>query len=79
MLDDEFAKDVSEFDTLDAYKQSIREKLQNDREKSAEADVENQILEALIEKVEGEIPEEMYDNEVEESINSFAYRLQSQA
>ena len=78
VLDDEFAKDVSEFDTLDAYKQSIREKLQNDREKSAEADVENQILEALIEKVEGEIPEEMYDNEVEESINSFAYRLQSQ-
>lgn len=78
VLDDEFAKDVSEFDTLDAYKQSIREKLQNDRDKSAEADVENQILEALIEKVEGEIPEEMYDNEVEESINSFAYRLQSQ-
>ena len=78
VLDDEFAKDVSEFDTLDAYKQSIREKLQNDREKSAEADVENQILEALIEKVEGEIPEEMYDNEVEESINSFSYRLQSQ-
>ena len=78
VLDDEFAKDVSEFDTLDAYKQSIREKLQNDREKSAEADVENQILEALIEKVEGEIPEEMYDNEVEESINNFAYRLQSQ-
>ena len=78
VLDDEFAKDVSEFDTLDAYKESIREKLQSDREKSAEADVENQILEALIEKVEGEIPDEMYDNEVEESINSFAYRLQSQ-
>ena len=78
VLDDEFAKDVSECDTLDAYKESIREKLQSDREKSAEADVENQILEALIEKVEGEIPDEMYDNEVEESINSFAYRLQSQ-
>ena len=78
VLDDEFAKDVSEFDTLDAYKESIREKLQSDREKSAEADVENQILEALIEKVEGEIPDEMYDNEVEESINNFAYRLQSQ-
>lgn len=78
VLDDEFAKDVSEFDTLDAYKESIREKLRSDREKSAEADVENQILEALIEKVEGEIPDEMNDNEVEESINSFAYRLQSQ-
>ena len=53
VLDDEFAKDVSEFDTLDAYKESIREKLQSDREKSAEADVENQILEALIEEGRG--------------------------
>lgn len=78
VLDDEFAKDVSEFDTLDAYKDSIREKLQSDREKAAESDVENQIVEALIEKVQGEIPDEMYENEVEESINSFAYRLQSQ-
>lgn len=40
--------------------------------------VENQIFDALIEKVQGEIPEEMYEQEVEESINSFAYRLQSQ-
>lgn len=78
VLDDEFAKDVSEFDTLDEYKKSIREKLQSDREKQEEANVENQIVEALIEKVQGEIPEEMYENEVEESINSFAYRLQSQ-
>ena len=78
VLDDEFAKDVSEFDTLDAYKDSIREKLQSDREKAAESYVENQIVEALIEKVQGEIPDEMYENEVEESINSFAYRLQSQ-
>ena len=40
--------------------------------------VENQIFDALIEKVQGEIPEEMYEQEVEESINNFAYRLQSQ-
>lgn len=78
VLDDEFAKDVSEFDTLDAYKDSIREKLTSDREKAADSDVENQLVEALIEKVEGEIPQEMYENEVEESINNFAYRLQSQ-
>ena len=78
VLDDEFAKDVSEFDTLDAYKDSLREKLQNDREKAAESEVENQLVEALIEKVQGEIPDEMYENEVEESINNFAYRLQSQ-
>lgn len=78
VIDDEFAKDVSEFDTLDAYKDSIREKLQKDREAAAKSDVENQLVDALIAKVEGEIPDEMYENEVEESINSFAYRLQSQ-
>ena len=78
VLDDEFAKDVSEFDTLEEYKNSLREKLVNDRTKSAESAVENQILETLIGLVEGEIPEEMYENEVEESINNFAYRLQSQ-
>lgn len=77
-LDDEFAKDVSEFDTLDEYKNSLREKLQSDREKQEEMNVENQIFDALIEKVQGEIPEEMYEQEVEESINNFAYRLQSQ-
>ena len=78
VLDDEFAKDVSEFDTLDEYKNSLREKLTADRTKSAEAAVENEILETLISLVEGEIPDEMYENEVEESINNFAYRLQSQ-
>ena len=78
VLDDEFAKDVSEFDTLDEYKNSLREKLQSDREKQEETNVENQIFDALIEKVQGEIPEEMYEQEVEESINNFAYRLQSQ-
>ena len=77
-VDDEFAKDVSEFDTLDEYKNSLREKLQSDREKQEEMNVENQIFDALIEKVQGEIPEEMYEQEVEESINNFAYRLQSQ-
>lgn len=77
-LNDEFAKDVSEFDTLDEYKNSLREKLQSDREKQEEMNVENQIFDALIEKVQGEIPEEMYEQEVEESINNFAYRLQSQ-
>lgn len=77
-LDDEFAKDVSEFDTLDEYKNSLREKLQSDREKQEGTNVENQIFDALIEKVQGEIPEEMYEQEVEESINNFAYRLQSQ-
>ena len=63
---------------VDEYKNSLREKLQSDREKQEETNVENQIFDALIEKVQGEIPEEMYEQEVEESINNFAYRLQSQ-
>ena len=78
VLDDEFAKDVSEFDTLEEYKNSLREKLTNDRTKAAESDVQNQIMETLIGLVQGEIPDEMYENEVEESINNFAYQLQSQ-
>lgn len=77
-LDDEFAKDVSEFDTLEQYKADIREHLTKDREQAANAEVENQIVEALVAKVEGEIPPEMYDNEAEENVNSFAYRLQAQ-
>ena len=77
-MDDEFAKDVSEFDTLDEYKQDIEKHLKEQREKAADNDVENQLVEAIIEKVQAEIPDEMVENEVDEIINSFAYRLQSQ-
>ena len=77
-VDDEFVKDVSEFDTLDEYKKDIEKRLQEQREKAADSDVENQLVEAIIEKVQAEIPDEMVENEVDEIINSFAYRLQSQ-
>lgn len=77
-VDDEFVKDVSEFDTLDEYKKDLEEKLRSQRQKAADADVENQLVEAIIEKVEATIPDEMVENEVDEIINSFAYRLQSQ-
>lgn len=55
-VDDEFAKDVSEFDTLDEYKQDIEKHLKEQREKAADNDVENQLVEAIIEKVQAEIP-----------------------
>ena len=77
-VDDEFVKDVSEFDTLEEYKNDIRDRLTKQREKAADADVENQLVEAIIDKVEATIPDEMVENEVDEIINSFAYRLQSQ-
>ena len=78
MVDDEFVKDVSEFDTVDDYRKDIEKHLTEQREKAADNDVENQLVEAVIEKVQAEIPDEMVENEVDEIINSFAYRLQSQ-
>ncbi len=77
-LDDEFAKDVSEFDTLAEYKADQKAKLVEAKEKSVEAEFENKIVDALIEKMEAEIPAEMFDNEINEAVNNFAYRLQSQ-
>ena len=77
-VDDEFAKDVSEFDTLDEYRKDIEKRLQEQKNKAAESDIENQLVDAVIEKVQAEIPDEMVENEVDEVINSFAYRLQSQ-
>ncbi len=77
-IDDEFVKDVSEFDTLEEYKKDIEKKLLERREKAADADVENQLIDAVIEKVQAEIPDEMVENEVDEIINAFAQRLQSQ-
>jgi len=78
VVDDEFVKDVSEFDTLDEYKKDLEKNLLDRREKAADSDVENQLVDAVVEKVVAEIPDEMVENEVDEMINSFAYRLQSQ-
>ena len=77
-VDDEFVKDVSEFDSLDEYRKDIENRLQSQKEKAADNDVENQLVDAIIEKVQAEIPDEMVENEVDEIINAFAYRLQSQ-
>lgn len=77
-VDDEFVKDVSEFDNLQEYRSDLKEHLEAHKQEHADADAENQMVEAVIAKVEGEIPEEMYENEIDEIINSFAYRLQSQ-
>ena len=77
-VDDEFVKDVSEFDTLEEYKKDIEKNLLDRREKAADADVENQLIDAVIEKVQAQIPDEMVENEIDEIINAFAQRLQSQ-
>ncbi|MCI8496667.1 MAG: trigger factor, partial [Clostridiales bacterium] len=77
-LDDEFAKDVSEFDTLDELKADIRAKLQEKREKLSEDDVENQLIDQLIEGLKAEIPEAMFERRIDDNVRDFDSRLRSQ-
>jgi len=77
-LDDDFAKDVSDFDTLDEYKKDVEKKLTESRENAAKDDVDNQLIDKMVELLQGEIPAAMFENRINEDINEFAYRLQSQ-
>ena len=77
-VDDEFVKDVSEFDTLADYKEDLKKKLAESKEKEAADDLENQLIDKLVELVQGEIPEAMYENKIADSSREFGYRLQSQ-
>lgn len=73
-LDDEFAKDVSEFDTLDELKNDIRSKLSEQAEQHADNQVETDINNTLIEKLEGDIPPVMYENRITDLIRDWEYR-----
>jgi len=73
--DDEFAKDVSEFDTLDEYKADIKAKLAKRNEEKAESEFENAIAEALIGKLVAEIPEPMFEAETENYVRDYDTRL----
>ena len=77
-IDDEFAKDVSEFDTLDALKEDIKNKALERKNKAADEDVENQLIEAVVEGMKAEIPDAMIENRSNESVREFDYRLRSQ-
>ena len=77
-IDDEFAKDVSEFDTLDALKEDIKAKALDRKTKVADEDVENQLIDAVVEAMKAEIPEAMIENRSNESVREFDYRLRSQ-
>lgn len=77
-LNDDFAKDCSEFDTLEELKADVKAKLKKQREAAAEEAFETDIIELLVANVEGEIPEAMYENRVNDSVRDFSYRLQSQ-
>lgn len=78
VLDDEFAKDVSEFDTLADLKKDLKEKLQAAADKRAQNDVENNLITTVIENMEADIPQCMIENKINEMMNDFSYRLQAQ-
>lgn len=77
-LDDEFAKDVSEFDTLDEYKADIKAKIQKGKDEAADQEVENQLIDALLANIEGEIPEAMFEEEAENMVRDYDNRLRMQ-
>ncbi len=77
-LDDEFVKDVSEFDTLSEYKEDIRKKITQDKQEISKNDMDDQIIDKVNELLEAEIPEAMFENKIDEDIKEFDYRLRSQ-
>ncbi len=78
VLDDEFAKDVSEFDTLEEMRADIRTKIQESAENAAQNELENALIDVIVENLEGDIPECMYENRIDEIAKDFEYRLASQ-
>lgn len=77
-LDDEFAKDVSEFDTLDEYKEDLKKQLQSRKEREAEAAREGVLVDKVGENAEVEIPEAMVQSEVQNMVRDFDNRLRAQ-
>ena len=77
-FDDEFVKDVSEFDTVDEYKASVKANLTEKAEKAEDSKVDDQLIKAVSEKIEGEIPEVMFENEAENCIRDYENRLRYQ-
>jgi trigger factor len=77
-IDDEFAKDVSEFDTLDEYKASIREDLEASLKETAESEQREKVIEKAIELIKVDIPEKMVEAEVDAMLNDFDQQLRYQ-
>lgn len=75
-LDDEFAKDVSEFDTLAELKEDIKKQIQEDFDQKSERDLKDRIVDKIVEGVTGEIPEVMYDQRINEMVENFKQMLQ---
>lgn len=77
-LDDEFAKDVSEFDTLAEYKEDIAKKLKERKEDVAKREKEDKVVDKIIENAEMDIPEPMVQSQISQLMNDFIRRMQAQ-
>ena len=77
-LNDEFAGEVSEFETLDEYKADIRAKLLETKQKDAATENENRVVDKVVEGASMDIPEPMVESQVQNMINDYARRMQSQ-
>ena len=77
-LDDEFAAEVSEFETLEDYKADIKEKIRNRKKEAANTERENKIVDAAVEAATMDIPEAMIEEQVQQMTDEFAQRLSYQ-
>jgi len=76
-LDDEFVKDVSEFDTIDEYRADIREKIVKTRQQDVDETFETILMEQIVESMEAEVPDEMVDEQLDLSMKNFSGRMSS--
>ena len=77
-INDEFAQDVSEFDTLDEYKEDLKKAILERKEKAAESELKNKLLDAVVATAEMDMPKPMVDEECETMINDYAQTLRYQ-
>ncbi len=77
-IDDDFAQDVSEFDTLDEYKADIKKNLEDKKTQEAEADKESKVIEAIVKNSEMDIPEKMIEAQAQQMLEEFAQNIAMQ-
>ncbi len=77
-IDDEFVKDISEFDTLDELKADARERLEKSKKESAENSMKNSVIEAVFNANDIEVPEPLVEQEIDSQINQFDQQLRAQ-
>ena len=77
-IDDEFAQDVPEFDTLADYKKDIKKKMQERADLRAKAEMENQLLTAVADGMEADVPDVMVENQIDYQVQQMAYQLMYQ-